>query len=498
MTKTIHTFSLSLALSWVASVQFAMAVDVSTRPNIVLVMSDDQGWGETGYNGHPHLQTPVLDEMARTGLRLDRFYAGSPICSSTRATVMTGRNANRSGAFSWNWSIRPEETTIAQVLKGAGYRTAHFGKWHIGAVKKGSPLSPNNMGFDQSLSHDNFFEMNPKLSRNGAPPELLEGEGSEVVVAAALQFARKVHAEKRPFFMVIWFGSPHDPYSGLKKDVDLYKALGGPIGRRFAEISAMDRAIGTLRDGLEELNVRSNTLLWFNSDNGITHEGIADDQKKDLYNGRLRGTKGQLFEGGLLVPCIIEWPEVIKTARTSDLPAVTSDIFPTLLDLLRLPHPHPDRPLDGVSLKELIVDDNLTERSAPIGYWWYPMAPERKNEPWISDDSLNEMITMTARQRARQARGEYNKPDHFMNFRHPVATEKDFRGEAALTGNRYKLIVDNRGQPQQLYDLVNDREEKKNLVATHPEVVGQMQQQLEAWRRSVEYSLTGRDFSASQ
>ncbi|MHC4285369.1 MAG: sulfatase-like hydrolase/transferase, partial [Planctomycetota bacterium] len=133
------------------------AKSTGRRPNIVLIMSDDQGWGETSYNGHPHLKTPVLDEMASSGLRLDRFYAASPVCSPTRASCMTGRHANRSGAFGAGWSTRPEEVTIAQILKDAGYRTAHYGKWHIGAVKKGSPVSPNNMGFDESFSHDNFF-----------------------------------------------------------------------------------------------------------------------------------------------------------------------------------------------------------------------------------------------------------------------------------------------------------------------------------------------------
>jgi arylsulfatase A-like enzyme len=108
------------------------AAGQAPRPNIVLVMADNRGWGETGSNGHPYLRTPVLDEMARTGLRLDRFYAASPVCSPTRASVVTGRHANRSGAFAANWSTRPEEVTIAQILRQAGYRTGHSGKWHLG------------------------------------------------------------------------------------------------------------------------------------------------------------------------------------------------------------------------------------------------------------------------------------------------------------------------------------------------------------------------------
>jgi len=249
------------------------------RPNIVLMMSDDQGWGETGYNGHPHLKTPILDEMAASGLRLDRFYAASPVCTPTRASVLTGRHANRSGAFGAGWSIRPEEVTLAPILNAAGYRTAHFGKWHVGAIKEGSPLSPNRLGFDESLSHDNFFELNPELSRNGKPAQRIEGESSEILVKEALAFAAKSQSGDKPFFIVIWFGSPHSPYESLENDRAPYKQLGEELSHRLGEIAAMDRAIGMFRDGLDELGERNNTLLWFNSDNGITKEGIPKDQR---------------------------------------------------------------------------------------------------------------------------------------------------------------------------------------------------------------------------
>src|SRR5690606_6015844 len=144
------------------------------RPNIILLMGDDHGWDEVGYNGHPYVKTPVLDDMAATGLRLDRFYSASPVCSPTRGSVLTGRHPNRYGIFSANWSIRPEEITIAHILSDAGYVCGHFGKWHVGPVKADSPTNPGAMGFHEWLSHDNFFEMDPILSRNGAPPEKLE------------------------------------------------------------------------------------------------------------------------------------------------------------------------------------------------------------------------------------------------------------------------------------------------------------------------------------
>jgi arylsulfatase A-like enzyme len=366
------------------------------RPNIVLMMADDQGWGETGYNGHPYLKTPVLDEMARTGLRLDRFYAASPVCSPTRASVMTGRHANRSGAFAANWSTRPEEITIAQILQKAGYRTAHFGKWHLGPVKKDSPLNPSRMGFDEYLSHDNFFEMNPPLSRNGAAPEVVTGESSEVIVEAAVAFTRRVVAEGKPFLVVIHFGSPHDPYSGKPEDIAPYAHLGKEIGGRFAEVAAMDRAIGIYRAALDEMKARENTLVWFNSDNGISWEGIPDAQQKDLYNGGWRGHKESLYEGGVLVPGIIEWPAAIKAPRQSSVSCVTSDILPTVLDLVGLTHPAPSRPLDGISLKPLVVDGRMADRPSPIGFWKYATQDEHNNVRWIAEE-LSRGTTPTTR-----------------------------------------------------------------------------------------------------
>ena len=201
------------------------AVQAAERPNIVLLMGDDHGWDETGYNGHPHLQTPVLDEMAATGLRLDRFYAAHPTCSPTRGSVMTGRHPNRYGTFTPNYSIRPEEITIAQLLKQSGYACGHFGKWHLGPVKRQSPTNPGVLGFDEWLSHDNFFEIDPWLSRNGGPPRKFAGESSEILIAETIQFLKKAREKEQPFFAVVWFGSPHEPYSGLAKDLALYDDL---------------------------------------------------------------------------------------------------------------------------------------------------------------------------------------------------------------------------------------------------------------------------------
>jgi arylsulfatase A-like enzyme len=419
MKTIIPTLAALLAALFPAA---ADPIKPALRPNIILLMTDDQGWGETGYNGHPHVKTPVLDQMAKSGLRFDRFYAAAPVCSPTRASVMTGRHPNRSGVFSFNYSTRPEEITLPQILQKAGYRTGHFGKWHLEAVKKESPLNPGRMGADEYLAHDNFFEMDPPLSRNVGPPEIIKGEGSEIIVNEALAFIRKVHAENKPFLVVVWFGSPHGPYSGLNKDVALYREVPNEeMRRRFAEITAMDRSIGTLRAPLRELGIADDTLLWFNSDNGIP-------PKIDSFNGVFRGAKGSLSKGGLRVPALIEWPAVIKAPRTTGVRCVTTDILPTVLDLAGLSYPDPKHPLDGISLRPLIVEAAMKERPSPIGFWKYDAREEKKNPRWV-DAELSRGTTPTAHE------------DHidFTNYRHTVAKTKDFGGAAVWMDNRYKL-----------------------------------------------------------
>jgi arylsulfatase A-like enzyme len=157
-----------MRLSLVIVFLVALRASSYAAPNIVLLMGDDHGWEETGYHGHPHVKTPVLDEMAATGLRLDCFYAGHPSCSPTRGSCLTGRHPNRYGTFAPGWSLRPEEITVAQLLRQAGYQCGHFGKWHVGPVKAASPTSPGALGFHEWLSHDNFFELNPSLSQRRA------------------------------------------------------------------------------------------------------------------------------------------------------------------------------------------------------------------------------------------------------------------------------------------------------------------------------------------
>ena len=260
-------------------------------------MTDDQGWGQTGYNNHPVLDTPNLDAMAKNGLRFDRFYAGSPVCSPTRASVLTGRSNDRTGVLSWGYALRTQEKTIASALKRVGYSTGHFGKWHLNGLSgPGVPIfkndshNPSKFGFDQWLSVSNFFDINPLMSENGVFVDL-KGSSSEIIVNKALKFIEEKSNQNKPFFTVIWDGSPHIPFMASKSDIEKFKNLDERSQLHYAELAAFDRSIGVLRDKLRKLDLANNTIIWYCSDNG----GLTEIYPETV--GGLRGSKNTIWEG---------------------------------------------------------------------------------------------------------------------------------------------------------------------------------------------------------
>ncbi|MEO1993961.1 MAG: sulfatase-like hydrolase/transferase [Planctomycetaceae bacterium] len=487
---------------------FGCAAQAAERPNFVLLMGDDHGWSETGYNGHPHLKTPVLDEIARSGLRLDRFYSGHPSCSPTRGSVLTGRHPNRYGTFQPGWSIRPNEITIAHILSEAGYRCGHFGKWHVGPVKADSPTNPRAMGFHEYVSHDNFYEMHPQFSRNGGPPEQLTGEGSEVTIDETLKFIDRADTADVPFLAVVWFGSPHEPYSGLAQDLALYDHLpesyakrtvrltsmttGKPTTRplrdvlreRYAEITAMDRAIGQLRDHLRKAGMRNNTVVWYCGDNG-----------SPASSGRvatpLRGQKSRMYEGGIRVPGLIEWPSRITRPHVSTVNGVTSDMLPTLCEWAGAKLPK--RPLDGISLAPLLTG-KMTARPRPVFFWSYNTrqltARTPKPKPYLDlelQDGTTPLVKFLGGKRTRS----------FQNYHQPPVSETDYAGPRVVLDNRYKLVIGGaRGEATsvELFDMQNDSAETRNLAAAEPEITSKMGQQLRRWQKSVLHSLAEADY----
>lgn len=488
----------SVALAWQSDTK-------NDLPNVILLLGDDHGWDETGYNGHPYLKTPVLDEMAAQGTRMDRFYSASPVCSPTRGSILTGRHPNRYGTFTPGFSIRPEEVSIAQLMKNAGYATAHFGKWHLGPVKAESPTNPGAMGFEEWLSHDNFFEMDPVLSRNGASPEVFKGEGSEVIVREALAFMEKAKEAGKPFFVVIWFGSPHEPYSGLPKDLALYDDLpldfanktvrltsnetGEPVDRlqrevlreRFAEITAMDRTIGWVRDYLKSEDLRENTLLWYFGDNGTPKEGNATVP--------FREEKGSVYEGGIRVPSVLEWPAQFPDPTVTDVNMVSSDVFPTLCVIVG--KSLPTRPVDGINLLPILLQ-NSELRPESIKFW--NGAPRTQSgiapKPYIAPE-LQEGTTPLAKLQDGIA------TRNFKNFHHPEIQPQDFKGPRAILDNDFKLVIHERKDGtvfRELFQVKMDPAEKKNLIADYPKLAEDLEKSLLEWQQSVLKSLMGEDY----
>lgn len=428
--------ALTLALASTVST-FAAAV-ATTRPNIILIMADDMGWGQTSYNQHPVLKTPHLDAMAANGLRFDRFYAGAPNCSPTRGSVLTGRSNDRVGVENHGYALRRQEKTVALALRGIGYVTGHFGKWHLnGYSGPGAPVlasdthHPGHFGFDTWFSVTNFFDRDPLMSRQGKFEEH-RGDSSEIIVNEALAFIKASRSSTKPFFTVIWYGSPHSPFVAADSDKAPFAHLDEKSQHHHGELVAMDRSIGTLRRALREMQLADNTLVMFNSDNG----GLPEITPNTV--GGLRGFKNTVYEGGLRVPAIIEWPAVIKTPRVTAYPAGTFDIFPTLADITGLPATAMVKPVDGTSLKPLFAAE-LKERAQPLP------------------------------------------------FRH--------QGRGAWIDNRYKLLTQNIAKGEfELYDLQTDPKETKNIATEQPAIFTRMRTAFLNWNASVDASVAGKDY----
>ncbi len=457
------------------------AAFAAEKPHIVLVMADDQGWGDMAYNGHPVIKTPHFDDAAKTGLRFDRFYAAAPVCSPTRASVMTGRHPNRIGVFKWGYPMRPQETTIAEALKNAGYTTAHFGKWHLGSVRKTSPANPGQNGFDEWLSAPNFYDNDAILSHKGVAVQT-KGESSIVAADAALKWLEESKDGGKPMFAVVWFGSPHSPHRAVTEDAALYKDKSKALQNFYGEVTGMDRAFGKIRKGLTKLGIRDNTILWYCSDNGAL--------PKVGSTGGLRGNKGKVYEGGLMVPAILEWPAKIKQPRTITARCNTSDIFPTLMELVHGEFKS-SVPLDGISLRQ-VIDGKIDTRVPGMGFWDY-------NTRGISTPSAQWMGQLLKAQQAGEDLPPHPSSVNAAKLPSPAYPASSFPGHSAWIEGDWKLHRIQKGDKPPVYELYNlaeDRNETTDLLQSEPKRVTAMQKNLEAWLKSVVHSLNGKDYTS--
>ena len=445
----------------------------SAQPNMIFLLTDDQGWGDVAYNGHPKLKTPALDAMSKAGIRFDRFYAAASVCSPTRVTCLTGRNNWR---VNINGPVRPdeahlpvEEITIAEAIKSKGYASGHFGKWHVGGFSKERAgahyMTPSMAGFDEWFSTRNVistFDPYKRTPKGGVidlyydngrniPMEeaqkdpTLRGDDAAIVMTKALDFIRKHAKTGKPFMAKIWFHNVHTPLGKNPELMSLYKDCEPQEQVYFANITAIDRQVGRLRAELRKLGIADSTMVWFASDNGPNLKGKKNVKTAKAQGGKFnytpigssgayRGWKRHLHEGGVIVPGLLEWPSKIKKPFATSHAAVTTDYFPTVLDILDIPLPD-DREYDGISLLPLI-EGKVTQRDKPIGF---------------------------------QA-----------------------NGWSAWTEHRYKIVRASKkvGTGEWLlYDLANDPFEENDLAAKQPDRVKTMVAAFDEWAASVEADL---------
>lgn len=428
------------------------------RPNVLLIMSDDQGYGDLGVHGNPVVQTPNIDRFAAESVEFRSFYV-CPVCAPTRASLMTGRYNYRTrvtDTYLGRALMDPDETTLAEMLSKAGYRTGIFGKWHLG---DNYPMRPIDQGFDEALvlkgggigqpsdppGGESYFD--PVLQHNGKQVKT-KGYCSDVYTDAAIKFIEK--AGGQPFFVYLPFNAVHAPLEVPEKDYELYKDqdlspsrfpdVGYPMPKKFPEdttarvygmVTNIDTNVGRLLKKLDELKVADNTVVIFMTDNG---------PQQPRYNAGLRGRKGSVYEGGIRVPFFVRWPGHTAKGRKVDQPAAHIDIAPTLLEACGAEVPE-DVHLDGVSLLDLIEGkaDKLPGRIL-FSQWHRGDVPEKY--------------------RAFEARGRRWKLVQALGVKEePFTQNPEF----------------------ELFDVINDPYEIHDQADDHPEVVARLKKAYSDW-----------------
>ncbi|MBB01109.1 MAG: arylsulfatase [Planctomyces sp.] len=438
-------------------------VDAAERPNIVLLLADDLGYGDLSCFGSPAVHTPNLDRLAEEGMKWTRFYAGSAVCSPTRASVLTGRYPLRFGITKHfndvdRW-LPESSTTVAELLKAGGYSTAHVGKWHLGGLhvdERGKRLDtqpgPRQHGFD---FYQTQIEQQPIRSRMGRERTLFR-EGGTVLLRNgkrideddpyyakhftdangdfSVELIEKLSAGDKPFFLNLWWLVPHKPYEPAPEPHWANTAADGISDdqHRFRSmVQHMDAKVGQILDKLDELGIADNTLVLFTSDNGAAFEGFIAD---------LKGGKTDLHDGGLRVPMIVRWPAAITAGRTTDAFGHTNDLLPTFCEAAGVDLPA-ELPLDGQSLLPHMQGEKpLSEEERGTVFWQLDLY--------------------------KRIQRHYPKPE-------PYATEVALRG-------KWKLLA-LKGKPVELFNIEADPNEQQNLLEDYPQLVASLTSELNEW-----------------
>lgn len=346
----------------------------SRRPNVIVILTDDQGSADLPSYGARDLTLPAMERLVAEGVRFTQFYAAAPVCSPSRAALLTGRNPHRAGvpgnvSPAPGHGLPPEQFTLAEMFRSAGYATGLVGKWHLGSD---ADHQPNAQGFDQAYGHlggciDNyshFFYWNGPnrhdLYRDGVEvhePGLFFGD---LMVREATQFMEKNRA--RPFFLYMAFNMPHYPYQGDPEWLAHYSELSYPRNLYAAFLSTLDARMGELLESLDRLQLADDTIVVFQSDHGHSTETRA--HKGGGSAGVLRGAKFDLLEGGVRVPAVIRWPGHVPAGEVREQVAWSCDWLPTLADLCGIPLP--ERRLDGRNISPLLMDASAPSPHAQL------------------------------------------------------------------------------------------------------------------------------------
>lgn len=413
------------------------------RPNIVLVMTDDQGYGDLGCHGNPVLKTPHIDALYKESLRLTNYHV-SPTCAPTRGALLTGRYTNLVGTWhtiQGRSILHHDEVTLADTLREAGYRTGIFGKWHLG---DNAPCRPQDKGFQEVLVHggggiwqtpDHFGNdyFDDVYLRNGKPWQA-SGFCTDVFFEEAQRFIARTASESRPFFCYIPANAPHGPMWAPEKNAAHYRNVKGlPEAGFYGMIENIDENVGRLRKYLAGAGLANNTIFIFTTDNG-TASGAQ------VFNAGMRGSKGSAYDGGHRVPFFLHWPQGGFSAdRPVDTLTAHIDVLPTLLDFAGVARRR-GAPLHGRSLRPLLQGKAWAERSIVV-------------------DSQREENLLPWRQ-------------------------------AAVMTQRWRLVSPGpggAGEPAklELYDMQDDAAQKTDVAAAHPEIVSKLRTDYEAWWKLV-------------
>jgi len=452
--------SLCLLLTWCICL-LAAAAWAEDKPNVILFLADDLGYGDLRCHGNPHVQTPHLDAFAREGVELTRFYV-SPICSPTRASLLTGRHSARTFT-EVAYHMHPAEVTIAETLRGAGYRTGLFGKWHLG---DGPEENAQAQGFEETLTFPkgklpakSYF--NPQLIHNGQHRKY-DGYCLDVFAQAAIDFIKQHRTE--PFFVYLPANLIHDPLVAPGQYEREYKeaGLGGDLAKIYGMIQSTDANFGRLRAALKELDLEDNTLLIFASDNGPAVHTAADAQRM----AGLHGMKGTAYDGGIRTPCMMRWPARIQGVHKIDRPAAHLDILPTVLDACAIAAPK-NVTLDGRSLLPLLRDPAAPWLERTIVIQYDNDGPPRRDMSFAAITQQWKLVQPCGAARSFKGLGNV----------YARMSAAQGRGKRSIGGDTPRF---------ELYDIASDPRETKNLSAEHPEIVARLRKDYDAWFRDIE------------